>query len=89
MQLVAHLTQEQEVLYPVWSLTFVSLSTDARKMVVSYRQNYVHFILVNHLGCRSLPRNSLIRLIDSSDMTIAVYCGCKATKFLVGWLFGA
>ena len=38
----------------------------------------MHLVLVNHLGL-SLPRNSVIRSSDHPNMTIAVYCGRKAT----------
>ena len=37
-------------------------------------------VLVNLLGSLSLPRNSVVRLTDRPDMTIAVYRGCKATR---------
>ena len=37
----------------------------------------MHEILVNHLGGLSLPRKSVVRLTDSSDMTIDVYHGRK------------
>ena len=47
-------------------------STDSRRTVVSYLRWYVHSVLVNRLGVLSLPWNSLIRLIDHHDMTIAV-----------------
>ena len=36
-------------------------------------------VLVNRLGGLSLPRKSVVRLTDHSDMTIYVYCGCKTT----------
>ena len=55
-----------------WAASFVS------KSKFSYWQKYVHLVLVNHLGL-SLPRNSLIRLADHPNVTIAVYCGRKAT----------
>ena len=41
---------------------------------------YVHEILVNRFGGLSLPRKSVIRLIDRPDMTIAVSCGRKTIK---------
>ena len=34
----------------------------------------------NHLGGLSLPRNSVVRLTDSPDMTIGVYRGRKTTN---------
>ena len=35
--------------------------------------------LVNHLGGRSLPRKSVVRLTDRPDMTLDVYRGRKTT----------
>ena len=32
----------------------------------------MHLVPVNHLGGLSLPRNSVVRLTDHSDMTIAI-----------------
>ena len=60
---------------PVWPHTFVSPSPDSRRAVVSYWRKYVHLVLVNRLGGLSLPRNSVVRLTDCPDMTIAVYRG--------------
>ena len=40
----------------------------------------MHFVLVNHLSDLSLSRNSVVRLTSCPDMTIAVYCRCKAIK---------
>ena len=40
----------------------------------------MHLVLVNSLGGLNLPRNSVVRIIDHPDMTIAVYRGHKATK---------
>ena len=40
---------------------------------------YVHEVLVNRLGCLSLPRKSVVRLTDRPDMAIGVYSGRKAT----------
>ena len=47
--------------------------------VVSYWRKYVHEVLVNCLGGLSLPRKSVVRLTDSPDMTLDVYCGRKTT----------
>ena len=81
VQSVVCLTREPEVLggYPVRPHTFVSLSTDSRRAVVSYWRKYVHKVLVNRLGGPSLPRNSVVRLTDHPDMTIDVYRGRKTT----------
>ena len=38
-----------------------------------------HLVLVNRLGGQSLSRNSVVRLADSPDVTIAVYSGYKIT----------
>ena len=40
---------------------------------------HIRVVLINHIGGLSLPRNSVVRLIDGPDMTITVYCGCKTT----------
>ena len=81
-QSVARLTQDLEApgSIPVWPHTFVSLSADLRRAVFSYRQKYVHKVLVNHLGSLSLPRKSVVRLTDHLDMTKAVYRGRKTKK---------
>ena len=39
----------------------------------------MHEVLVNRLGGLSLPRKSVVRLIDRPDMTLDVYHGCKTT----------
>ena len=65
------------VRYPVWPHTFVSPSSFSRRAVVSYWQKYVHEVLVNRLGGLSLPRKSVVRLIDRPDITLDVYRGRK------------
>ena len=40
----------------------------------------MHEVLVNCLGGLSLPRKSVVRLTDRSDMTLDVYRGRKTTK---------
>ena len=39
----------------------------------------MHEVLANRLGGLSLPRKSVVRLIDRPDMTLDVYRGCKTT----------
>ena len=39
----------------------------------------MHEVLVNRLGGLSLPRKSVVRLIDRPDVTLAVYRGRKTT----------
>ena len=39
-----------------------------------------NLVLVIRLGGLSMPKNSVVRLTDPTDMTIAVYHGRKATK---------
>ena len=39
----------------------------------------MHEVLVNRLGGLSLPRKSVVRLIDRPDMTLDVYRGRKTT----------
>ena len=59
--------------------TFVSPSAFSRRAVVSYWRKYVQEVLVNRLGGLSLPRKSVVRLIDRPDMTLDVYRGRKTT----------
>ena len=42
---------------------------------------HIRVVLVNPLGDLSLPRNSVVRLTDRPDLTIAVYQGHKATTY--------
>ena len=56
--------------------TYFFPSADSRRAVVSYWQKYVHEV---RLGGLSLPRKSMVRLIDHPDMTLDVYRGCKTT----------
>ena len=39
----------------------------------------MHEVLVNRLGGLSLPRKSVVRLTDRTDMTLDVYRGRKTT----------
>ena len=39
----------------------------------------MHEVLVNRIGGLSLPRKSVVRLTDRSDMTLDVYRGRKTT----------
>ena len=39
----------------------------------------MHEVLVNYLGGLSLPRKSVVRLTDRTDMTLDVYRGRKTT----------
>ena len=39
----------------------------------------MHEVLVNRLGGLNLPRKSVVRLTDRSDMTLGVYRGRKTT----------
>ena len=81
MQSVAYLTEEPHVSGSIPSTaTFVSPFTGSRRTVVNYWQKYVHLVLVNHLGGLSLPRNSVVKLTDHPDMTIAVYHGQSPTE---------
>ena len=79
-QLVGHLTRKSEVLGSIPGLahTFVSPSADSRGAVVSYWRKNVHEVLVKRLGGLSLPRKSVVRLLDRPDMT-DVYRGRKTT----------
>ena len=51
----------------------------SRRAVVSYKQNYVHEVLVNCLF-KLAQEKSLVRRTDRLAMTIAVDLGCIATK---------
>ena len=57
--------------------TFFSPSADSRRVVVNYWRKYVHEVQVNRLGVLSLPRKSVVRLIDRPDMTLDAYRGRK------------
>ena len=48
-------------------------STNSRRAVVSYKQNYVHEVLVNcfNLLSQACPGKTVVRWIDRLDMTIA------------------
>ena len=61
------------------NILFVSPSAFSRRAVVSYWRKYVHKVLVNRLGGLSLPRKSVVRLTDRSDMILDVYRGRKTT----------
>ena len=68
---------------PVWSHIFSEIdhelistaiplpSADSRRVVVSYKQKYVHEVLVNCLG-KLAQEKSVVRWTDCPDMTIAV-----------------
>ena len=73
------ISQRSWVRYPVWPHTFVSPSADSRGAVVSYWRRYVHEVQVKRLGGLSLPRKSVVRLTDRSDMTLDVYKKKKNT----------
>ena len=85
MQSVGHLTHKSEVLGSIPSLAtcFRFSFPDSGGAVVSYWQKYVHEVLVNCLGGLSLPRKSVVRLIDCSDMTLDVYCDVKQQQPLL------
>ena len=63
-------------------LTLKTYSAGSRRAVVSYWQKYIHEVLVNRLAGLSLLRKRVVRLIDRSDMILAVYRGRKTTKSL-------
>ena len=75
-QSVGHLTRKSGVLGSIPGLaTYFRFSAFSRGAVVSYWRKYVHKVLVNCLGGLSLPRKSVVRLIDRPDMTLDVYRG--------------
>ena len=47
-------------------------STDSRRVVVSYKQKYVHRVLVLKSLSQACPGKSVIRCTDHPNMTIAV-----------------
>ena len=81
VQSVGHLTRKSGVLGSIPGLaTYFRFSFRfSRRAVVSYWRKYVHEVLVNRLGGLSLPRKSVVRLTDRSDMTLDVYRGRKTT----------
>ena len=72
-------SQRSRVRYPFRPLTLVSPSADSRGAVANNWQMYLHEVLVNRSESQSLPRKSVVRLIDRPDMTIDVYSGRKTT----------
>ena len=72
-QSIGHLTRKSEVLGSIPGF----VNTYSRGAVVSYWRKYVHEALVNRLGGLSLPRKSMVRLTDRSNMTLDVYPGHK------------
>ena len=76
VQSVGHLTRKSGVL-GLPNRSFVSPSTFSGRAVVSYWRKYVHEVLVNRLGGLSLPRKSVVKLIDRPEMTLDVYRGRK------------
>ena len=58
----------------------LSFSFRSKKGSCQSLTKYVHEVLVNCLGGLSMPRKSVVRLTDRSDMTIAVYRGRLTTK---------
>ena len=81
MQSVGYLTSKSQVpgSIPGRPHTSVSPSADSRGALVSYWRKCVHEVLVNRFGGLSLPRKSVVRLSDRSDMTLDVYRGRKTT----------
>ena len=77
------ISQRFWVRYPVWPHAFLSPSADSRGRVVSYWQKYVHEVLVNCFGGLSLPRKSVVRLTDCSEVTLDVYHDVKQQQPLL------
>ena len=82
-KLVARLTRDKSqrfrVRYLVRPHTFVSPSADSNTAVISYCRKYVHEVLANRLGGLSLPRKSVVKLTDRTNMNLAVYRGRNTT----------
>ena len=80
-QSVGHLTRKSEVLGSIPGLAkYFRFSFHLfKRAVVNYWRKYVHEVLVNRLGALSLPRKSVVRLIDRPDMTLDVYRERKTT----------
>ena len=60
-----------EIDHEIISMAILLSSTDSRRVVVSYKQKYVHKVLVNRL-VKLAQEKSVVRLTDRPDMTIAV-----------------
>ena len=65
--------KRSQVPFPVWPHTYKFPSADSRRAAVSYWRKYVHLVLVTCLRGLNLARNSVVRLTDRPDMTLAVY----------------
>ena len=62
----------------LWSCASLPLNHSGR-VVVSYKRNHVHKVLVNRLF-KLAQEKKVVRLTDCPAMTIAVDLGRKATK---------
>ena len=80
-QSVGHSTRKAGVLGSIPGLaTYFRFSFRFfKKGSVSYWRKYVHEVLVNRLGGLSMPRKSVVRLIDRPYMTLDVYHVRKTT----------
>ena len=61
----------KEIDHEITSRAILLPSTDSRRVVVSYKQKYVHEVLVNRL-VKPAQEKSVMRWTDHPDMTIAV-----------------
>ena len=80
-QSVGHLTRKSGVLGSIPGLaTYFRFSFRFfQEGQFSVAKVFVHEVLVNRLGGLSLPRKSVVRFTDRSDMTLDVYRGRKTT----------
>ena len=65
-----------EIDHEIISTTILLSSTDSRRVVVHFKRKYVHELLVNGL-VKLAQENSVVKLTDRPDMTIAVDWGIK------------
>ena len=69
-----------KVQFPIVQLTssILGSSTFCHQLSVSGERLNTKYLLTAHV--KSLPRKSEVMIADCPDMTLAVYCECKATN---------
>ena len=73
-----------EIDHKIISMSILLPSADSRRVVVGYKQKYVHKVLVNRL-VKLAQEKSVVRWTDRPDMTIAVDWDIKHQKTQFKW----
>ena len=74
-----------EINHEVISTAILPSPLDSRRAVVSYRQKYVHYVLVNCLWGLSLSGNSVSRLTDRLGVTKPTKWLCPRQRLRSAW----